>query len=205
MTAAAYTVLVPLLVGVACGAPLLLVLGWAIYTYNRLVRQRNQVHASWAQIDVELRRRHDLIPSLVTTVQAYAGHEQAALSAVVTARTRAQHASAGGPEPRADPEHELSSALGQLFARAEAYPQLRADQTFQQLHEQLIDSEDRVTHARQFYNSAAQTLRNSVQAVPSNLVARAGGFRSPPFFAAIGAERDRIQLQHGDPVTGTAR
>lgn len=205
MTGAAWTGLTSLLLAAGCGVPLVVVLVWTLRTYNRLIRQRNQVNASWAQIEVQLRRRHDLIPRLVTTVQAYTAHEHAALGSVMDARARAQHAIAGRLEPRADTEDALSRAIGQLIARAEAYPQLRADRTFHTLHQELTDTENQVAYARQFYNSAVQTLRNTIQAVPSNLVARASGFRSPPFFAAIGAERDRIRLQHGDPLTDTAR
>lgn len=174
---------------------LVAVLAWAGLTYNRLVRRRNQVSASWAQIDVQLKRRHELIPNLVETVRGYAGHERATLDAVVAARTGAIHATAGGAAGRAAAEDALGQLLGRLFAVAEAYPQLQANQNFAQLHRELTTTEDKIAYARQFYNSAVQTLTNTVQSFPSNLIAASFGFRAPEYFEASGAERDRVQVR----------
>jgi LemA protein len=188
------SLLVPLAGGLGC-LLLILLLVWALTAYNRLVRQRNQVNASWAQIDVQLKRRHDLIPNLVETVKAYAGHERATLEAVVSARNGALHAAQGGVAGRADAEDLLGQALGRLFALSEAYPSLRANQNFAALQRELSETEDKIAYARQFYNSAVQTLTNTIQSFPSSLVAGLAGFRAPDYFAAAGAERGPVQVQ----------
>ncbi len=173
------------------------VIGWALVTYNRLVRQRNQVQASWAQIDVQLRRRYDLIPNLVETVKGYAAHERGTLEAVVAARTSAITA-AGTPglADRADAENVLTQALGRLFALAEAYPDLKANQNFAALQAELTRTEDKIAYARQFYNSAVQTLNTSVQSIPTNLIAGLGGFRAMDFFEALDGERAAVQVRY---------
>src|SRR5688500_11210018 len=145
-----------------------LVLGWAVATYNRLVRLRNQVEASWAQIDVQLKRRHSLIPNLVETVKGYAAHERGTLDAVVTARAGAVNAA--DTADRAQAEGVLTQALGRLFALAEAYPDLKANQNFAALQSELAATEDKIAYARQFYNSAVQTLNGAVQSVPTNII-----------------------------------
>jgi LemA protein len=177
---------------IVLGATVALVIAlvvWAAATYNALVRARTQVEASWAQIDVQLKRRHSLIPNLVETVQGYAAHERSALEAVVAAR----NAAAGGPDPRA--EGDLTQALGRLFALAEAYPALRADGNFRQLQRELGTTEDKIAYARQFYNSAVQTFNQKVQTLPSNLIAAAGGFRAQPYFEADGGERADVNVK----------
>jgi LemA protein len=185
--------------GIAGGLVVLLVVvvaGWALVTYNRLVRQRNQVQASWAQIDVQLKRRHDLIPNLVETVKGYAAHERGTLEAVVAARSGAMSAAAApGPGGRAEAENMLTQALGRLFALAEAYPDLKANQNFAALQAELATTEDKIAYARQFFNSAVQTMNTSVQSVPTNLVAGLGGFRTMDFFEAAGAERGPVQVR----------
>ena len=143
------------------------------------MRQRNQVRASWAQIDVQLKRRYDLIPNLVETVKGYAAHERDTLDAVVAARSGAMSgrpapASAIGP-PR---KTSLTQALGRLFALAEAYPDLKANQNFAALQGELANTEDKIAYARQFYNSAVQTFNTSVQSLPTNVIAGIGGFRA---------------------------
>jgi LemA protein len=187
------TLLLPLIGGVGC-LLIAVILIWALMSYNRLVRQRNQVKASWAQIDVQLKRRYDLIPNLVETVKGYAGHERATLEAVVAARNGAIHAAQGGVADRAQAENMLTQALGRLFALSEAYPNLKANQNFAALQQELAETEDKIAYARQFYNSAVQTLTNTIQSVPTNLIAGMTGFHPPDYFEAEGAERGPVQV-----------
>jgi LemA protein len=189
-----------LVLGVASGLVCLLAVvlaGWALVAYNRLVRQRNQVQASWAQIDVQLKRRHDLIPNLVETVKGYAAHERGTLDAVVAARNNAVAAAARDPGVggRAAAESVLTQTLGRLFALAEAYPDLKANQNFAALQGELANTEDKIAYARQFYNSAVQTYNTSVQSLPTNVVAGVGGFRVTAFFEAEGGERGPVQVR----------
>jgi len=175
---------------------LVVVLGlWAIVTYNRLVRQRNQVQASWAQIDVQLKRRYDLIPNLVETVRGYASHERGTLDAVIQARNSAINTASQSPAVRAEAENALTQTLGRLFALAEAYPNLKANENFLGLQNELSAIEDKISYARQFYNSAVQTFNTSVQSVPANIVAGMGGFRVLNLFEAVGAERGPVQVR----------
>jgi LemA protein len=167
----------------------------AVVTYNRLVRQRNQVQASWAQIDVQLKRRYDLIPNLVETVKGYAAHERGTLDAVVAARNGAITAAQARVGERAVAEDMLSQALGRLFALAEAYPDLKANQNFAALQAELANTEDKIAYARQFYNSAVQTLNTSVQSLPTNVIAGIGGFRVTEYFEAAGGERGPVQVR----------
>jgi LemA protein len=173
----------------------LAVLGWFIATYNRLVQQRNQVQAAGAQIDVQLKRRHDLIPNLVETVRGYATHERGTLEQVIAARQGAQ-SSVGAPRAQqAAAEGELTQALGRLFAVAEAYPDLKANSNFLALQGELASTEDKIAYARQFFNSAVQTLNTSVQTLPTNLVAGIGGFREAEYFEAAGDERGPVSVK----------
>ncbi len=183
-----------ILLGIAVLVVIVLI-GWALATYNRLVRQRNQVQASWAQIDVQLKRRYDLIPNLVETVKGYAAHERGTLEAVVSARGAAMAASGAGVGGRAEAENMLTQALGRLFALAEAYPNLKANENFGALQAELANTEDKIAYARQFYNSAVQTLNTTIQSVPSNLIAGLGGFRTVEFFEAVGGERGPVQVR----------
>jgi LemA protein len=181
------------------GVLLILVLAviiWIIAAYNRLVRLRNQADASWAQIDVQLKRRYDLIPNLVHTVQGYAAHERGTLEAVVAARGNAINLSQGaGPEQRAVAENMLTQALGRLIAIAEAYPDLKANQNFAALQVELATTEDKIAYARQFFTSAVQSYNNAVQTLPTNLIAGLGGFRRREFFQAAGEERGPVQVR----------
>jgi LemA protein len=165
-----------------------LVLIFLVVLYNRLVRLRNSTQNAWAQVDVQLKRRHDLIPNLVETVKGYAAHERGTFEAVTEARTAAQKAQ--GPAEQAQAENILTQALGKLFAVAEAYPQLRATENFQQLQAQLAETEDKIQVSRQVYNDTVLTYNNSIQTVPSNIVAGAFGFKPREFFE-IGAEAER--------------
>jgi LemA protein len=148
--------------------------------YNRLVRYRNRVDNAWAQVEVQLKRRWDLIPNLVETVKGYAAHERETFEAVTQARTRAQQATS--PAEAAQAEGILSQALGRLFAVAEAYPQLRATENFQQLQAQLSDTENKVAVSRQVYNDSVLTYHNAIQTFPGTLMAGPFGFTQREFF-----------------------
>ena len=159
---------------------LIVVLGWLAFTYNSLIRGRNQVDQSWADVDTELRRRYDLIPNLVETVKGYAAHEQGTLNAVVEARNRAM--AAESPAEHGAAENLLSGALRQLFALAEAYPDLKANQNFLQLQTELAATEDRIQGVRRYYNAAVRDFNNLAETVPTNIVASAFGFSRREFF-----------------------
>jgi len=152
----------------------------AVVIYNRLVRQRNRIDNAWAQIDVQLKRRHDLIPNLIATVKGYAAHEQETFDAVVQARTRAVEA--GSVEEQAGAENMLTGALRRLFALAEDYPELRATENFQALQEELAETEGKIAVSRQIFNDTTLTYNNTVQTVPTNLVAAVTGFDARPYF-----------------------
>jgi LemA protein len=166
-----------------------------LLSYNKLVRQRNHVDAAWAQIDVQLRRRYDLIPNLVEAVKGYAAHERGTLEAVVRARDSAIAANTAEPAARGWAENALTQAVGRLFALAEAYPALKASGNFLALQGELSGTEDRIAYARQFYNSAVQTYNTSIQSVPTNLIARIGGFQGRNLFQAAGEERGPVLVQ----------
>jgi LemA protein len=183
------------LVIVIAAVALVAVLVWFIATYNRLIRQRNQVRASWAQTDVQLKRRHDLIPNLVETVKGYATHERGTLEAVVAARSGAVAAAQGAGVDREQAENLLTQTLGRLFALAEAYPQLKANQNFGALQAELAVTEDKIAYARQFYNSAVQTLQNTTQSFPSSIVAGMTGIRAPEYFQAEAAAQGPVQVR----------
>src|SRR5262245_36435074 len=174
-------VFLPIFGGLIC---LVLVIAalWVALTYNRLIRQRNQIDASWAQIDVQLKRRHDLIPNLVETVKGYAAHERGTLESVIQARNTAVAATSTGPAGRAEAENILTQSLGRLFALAEAYPNLKANENFLSLQSELSGTEDRIAYSRQFYNSAVQSYNNSTQTLPGNLIAGMMGFRPREYF-----------------------
>jgi LemA protein len=170
----------------------LLVLG-LVLLYNRLVRLRNRVDNAWAQVDVQLRRRYDLIPNLVETVKGYAAHERATFEEVTRARTRAQDART--VEEQAEAENVLTAAIGRLFAVAEAYPELRASENFQQLQSQLEETEDKIRVARQVYNDAVLSYENARETVPTNLIAAMFGFEEKPFFEIEEAAREAPRVQ----------
>ncbi|MHC4981600.1 MAG: LemA family protein [Planctomycetota bacterium] len=168
--------------------PLYIVLGviflfliWIAGTYNALVRLRQHCQESWSGIDTELKRRYELIPNLVETVKGYAAHERATLQAVIEARGRAV-ASTGSPASQAKDENILVRALRQLFAVAEKYPSLKASESFLHLQQELVNTEDRIQAARRFYNANVRDINTRAKVFPSNLVARAFGFRKEEFF-----------------------
>jgi len=158
-----------------------LVLLFAVGTYNALVRLRQHVRESWSAIDTELKRRYDLIPNLVETVKGYASHEKETLDAVIQARTRAV-ASTGSPGQQAADEAPLVQALGRLFAVAEAYPDLKANQNFLELQRELGNTEDRIQAARRFYNANVREMNTRIEVFPSNLIASTFGFKQEEFF-----------------------
>ncbi|MEU8262174.1 LemA family protein [Micromonospora sp. NPDC048999] len=168
---------------------------WTIGTYNRIVRLRNQVDASWAQIDVQLKRRSDLIPNLVETVKGYTAHESATLGAVTAARTGVVAAANADPAARAQAENVLTQSLGRLFAVAEAYPDLKASQNFAALQAELATTENKIAYARQFYNSAVQTYNTAGQTFPTVLIAGLVGFKTRQFFETAEGERGPVQVR----------
>ena len=165
----------------------------SVLLYNGLVRRRNQVDNAWSQIDVQLKRRCDLIPNLVETVKGYAGHERGTLEAVTEARAAAINAQ--GPAEQAGAESVLTGALKSLFAVAESYPDLRASQNFLELQQELSATEDRAASARQYYNDTVLTDNNAVTTVPPSIFAAIFKFRTRQYFQAGGEERGPVPVQ----------
>jgi LemA protein len=172
---------------------IVLLLVVVVAMYNRLVRLRNRTENSWAQVDVQLRRRYDLIPNLVEAVKGYAAHERSTFDEVTQARTAAQQAQ--GVEEQAKAENVLTAALGRLFAVAEAYPQLRATENFQQLQAQLAEVEQNIVVARQVYNDTVLTYDNALETVPTNIVAGLFNFSPRAYFETEGATREAPSVQ----------
>jgi LemA protein len=165
---------------------------WAVFAFNRLVRLRNQVRTAWADIDVQLQRRHDLVPSLVAAVQAYAGHESATLQAVSELRTQAL--AQAGPARLGEVETSLERELGRLVALRESYPELKADRNFAQLQQELVETEEQLQYARRFYNGAVRDYNDGTQRVPDAFLARAFGFDGAEFFQAEAGSRDAVKV-----------
>ena len=162
-------------------AVVVIILLWAVAQYNGFVRLRNLVQESWRQIDVELHRRHDLIPNLVETVKGYAAHERGVFDEVTRARAAASGPGAG-PAEQAAQENALNAALGRLFAVAENYPVLRASENFQQLQAELSNTEDRIAAGRRFYNANVRELNTKVETFPANIIANMFGFTRAEYF-----------------------
>ena len=163
---------------------IVVVVGLGLYVinlYNGLVRGRNEVKSAWSSIDVQLKRRYDLIPNLVEAVKGYAAHERQTFEAVVKARQQAISFT-GGVEERAKAENILTQSLRSLFALAEAYPDLKANQNFLALQEELATTENKIGFARQYYNDVAMRYKNNVEIFPGNIIANLFGFRPEPFF-----------------------
>ncbi|MET9361663.1 LemA family protein [Streptomyces sp. NPDC006632] len=170
-------------------------LWWLVRTYNRLVRLRNQTQASWAQIDVQLKRRHELIPNLVESARGYASHERATLEAVVTARGAAVGDDLGVVD-KAAAENALTASLGKLIALGESYPQLKADRQFAKLQDELTTAEDKIAYARQFYNSAVQSYHSALESFPGNVVSGMGGAHARrEYFEAGTAAQSSVQVK----------
>ena len=181
-----------LAVWIVLGVVVLLLI-FAIVSYNGLVRLRNRIDNAWAQIDVQLRRRYDLIPNLVETVKGYASHERQTFEAVTKARADAINAQ--GVADQAQAENVISGALKSLFAVAEAYPELKANQNFLALQEELTATEGRIAYARQFYNDEVLKLNTRIQTFPTNLLAGAFGFGAREYFEADDTSRGPVSVQ----------
>jgi LemA protein len=174
---------------------LVVLIGILVAIYNKLVRLRNRCENAWAQVDVQLRRRYDLIPNLVETVKGYAAHERETFEEVTKARTAAQQAQ--GVQEQAQAENMLTQAIGRLFAVAEQYPQLRATENFQQLQAQLAETEQKIAVARQIYNDAVLTYDNALETVPTNVVAGIFNFEPREYFEVeepTAREAPRVQF-----------
>ncbi len=183
-----------LVIGAAVAAAVVLViLIWIIGSYNGLVRRRTQVDNAWAQVEVQLTRRHDLIPNLVETVRGYAAHERGTFEAVTRARTAALGAS--GPADRAEAEAALGGTLKTLFAVSEAYPELKANTNFLALQQELATTEDKAAYARQYYNDAVLGLNTKVATFPTVLLAGPLGFRAREFFRAPDGQSGPVSVR----------
>ncbi|MEK6273722.1 MAG: LemA family protein [Actinomycetota bacterium] len=178
---------------VVIAAIVVLLLLAVVVMYNRLVRLRNRTENSWSQVDVQLRRRYDLIPNLVESVKGYASHERATFEEVTKARMAAQQAE--GVAEQAKAENMLTAAIGRLFAVAEAYPELRATENFQQLQAQLADVEQNIVVSRQVYNDTVLTYDNALETVPTNIVAGLFNFRPRDYFETEDATREAPSVQ----------
>jgi LemA protein len=164
---------------------------WAISVYNGLIKARNQVKEAWSDIDVQLKRRYDLIPNLINTVKGYAAHESQVFEKVTEARTAAMTAQASGnPAEVAKAENALSGTLKSLFAVSESYPELKANQNFLQMQRDLTDTEDKIQASRRFYNGNVRDFNTSLQVFPRNIVASMFGFKEQAFFE-LGSEAER--------------
>jgi len=167
---------------------------WLVAAYNGLVRQRNRVEEGWAQIDVQLKRRYDLIPNLIETVKGYAGHEKDTLERVIQARQAG--IDARGVAQQADAENMITAALGRLFALSEAYPDLKANQNFLALQEELTSTENKIGFSRQYYNGEVRSLNTRIEMFPTNMVAGMFNFRRADFFELEdAAQREAPQVK----------
>lgn len=169
------------------------IVGWVILAYNSLVRLRNRVQNAWAQIDVQLKRRHDLIPNLVETVKGYMKYEQETLDKVIKARAAAMNAH--GVAATAEAENQLSATLKSLFALVENYPDLKANQNMLALQEELTTTENRIAFARQHYNDSVMTYNTAIETFPRNLIAGMFGFTRQELFSAPESEREPVKVQ----------
>lgn len=167
--------------------------GYVLVTYNGLVSLRNRIENAWAQIDVQLKRRYDLIPNLVETVKGYASHEKETLERVIQARNAGMGAS--GVQEQAQAENMLTGALKSLFALSEAYPDLKANQNFLQLQEELTGTEGRIAYARQFYNDTVYRYNTKIQSFPGNIIANNFKFAEREYFQADDEARGPVNVQ----------
>lgn len=173
-------------------------LAWGAWTYNRMVKLKNQVEEAWSGIDVQLLRRYDLVPNLVATVKGYRDHETRALERVTALRNQRDMS----PRHRAEGESGLSRSIGRLFALAEAYPDLKASETFAQLHDSLVAVEDDLQYARRYYNGSARDNNNLVEAFPPMIIARMFGFREAEFFEIeLASQRANPRVDLGNRET----
>jgi LemA protein len=176
---------------VVLGAAVLALL-WVIIKYNQLVGLRNRIQNAWSQIDVQLKRRYDLIPNLVETVKGYAKHEGEVFEKVTEARNAG--ISAHSPKEQGEAENQITGALKSLFAVAEAYPDLKANQNFMMLQEELSGTESKIAYSRQFYNDQVMAYNTLIQSFPSNMIASNFGFREHEYFPMDDAARENIKV-----------
>ena len=169
-----------MIIGIIIGAIVLILVIWFFATYNKLISLRNKKDDQWSQIEVQLKRRADLIPNVVETVKGYAKHEKVTFEEVIKARNT--YVSAKTPEEEMKASGAVTEALSKLFALSENYPELKANQNFLSLQNDLKDTEDKISYARQFYNDSVLTYNNKVEMVPSNIVANMTGFKKASFF-----------------------
>jgi LemA protein len=174
-------------------AVLVVLVLWVVGMYNGLVMSRNQVKNAWSQIDVQLKRRYDLIPNLVETVKGYAAHEKETLDRVIQARSAAM--SAQGVKEQGEAENMLTGTLKSLFALAESYPDLKANQNFLMLQEELTGTEGKIAYARQFYNDSVMTYNTAIETFPNNLIAGSFGFGESVYFEIEGAAKEPVQVK----------
>lgn len=172
---------------------IIILISWIIKTYNNLVQLRNKVKDQWSQVDIQLKKRFDLIPNIVETVKGYAKHEKDTLKAVIDARNSALSAKTPTDEMNAD--NQLSGALNKLFALSEAYPELKADTNFKDLQTNLKDVEDKISFARQFYNDTVLKYKNAIETFPTILIAGMLGFKQEKFFEATNEEKENVKVQ----------
>jgi LemA protein len=166
---------------------------WLVVTYNGLITLKNRVDEAWSDIDVQLKRRYDLIPNLVNTVKGYAAHEKEVFEKVTEARSQAMNA--GTPADKAQAENALSNTLKSLFAVAEAYPDLKANQNFLELQRELTDTEDKIQAARRFYNGNARDFNIKIEVFPNNLIANTLHFTKRDFFEAGEGEKEPVKVE----------
>ncbi len=169
-----------------------LVIVWVVVKYNQLVSLRNRIQNAWSQIDVQLRRRYDLIPNLMETVKGYAKHESDVFDRVTQARAAGIHA--GSVKEQADAENQITGALKSLFAVAEAYPELKANQNFMMLQEELSGTESKIAYSRQFYNDTVTAYNTLIQSFPSSVIANSFGFKEQEYFPMEDAAREPIRV-----------
>ena len=174
-------------------AILLLIIGFVIKVYNSLVVLRNRVRDQFAQIDVQLKRRFDLIPNLVETVKGYTKHESKTLKEIVEARNKYNTAST--TEEKMEANNELGNVVGRLFALAESYPELKANKSFEDMQLQLKDTEDKIAASRQFYNDTVLIYNNKVETIPSSIIANIFKFKKEAFFEAAATERENVEVK----------
>jgi LemA protein len=167
---------------------------WIVAMYNGLIRGRNRVDEAWSDIDVQLKRRYDLIPNLVETVKGYATHEQEAFEKVIDARARAMGVEGGPSNAKAEAENMLSGTLKSIFALAEAYPDLKANQNFLELQRELTDTEDKIQAARRFYNGNVRDFNTSIQVFPTNVINGILKFKAYDFFQAAEDEKAPVKV-----------
>jgi len=167
--------------------------GWMVSTYNRLVTLRNRAKEAWSDIDIQLKRRYDLIPNLVETVKGYAAHEKEVFERIAEARAKAMGAT--GMKEKAEAENQLSQALKSLFAVVEAYPELKANENFLHLQKELVDTEDKIQYARRFYNANVRDLNTLIESFPANLIAKKFGFEKMELFEIAEVEREAPKVK----------